>query len=168
MLTDVKAILDKLMDESDREPVEIVNDRGEKARFNQIALLPATAESQKYVDVTVEHNFAVLQPLDENGEEIGNPLVADITIDGDGNCALCVVEKRELISEIMGEYRKVRGITPDDLADNNEENESGESGGESGEDEPEERSDSGGIPGKEEKPAGKGFFSHLFHKKNGQ
>ena len=182
-MLDVKAILDKLMDENDWEPIEIVNSRGESARFNPIALLPTTVESQKYVDETVEHNFAILQPLDENGEEIGNPLVVDITVDEDGNYALIVVEKRELISEIMGEYREVRGITPDDLADaetetEDESDEDGEAESDQSEevnetDETEEsdktdQSEPSEDPDPAEKSEKKGFFARLFGKKDGQ
>lgn len=170
-MLDAKAILDKLMDENDWEPIEIVNSRGESARFNQIALLPTTVESQKYVDETVEHNFAILQPLDEDGEEIGRPLVVDITVDEDKNYALTVLDKRELISEIMGEYREVRGITPDDLPDESEESEEsdesdaadGEGEGES-EPETEPKADSESEP--DEKPAKKGFFSRFHRKKD--
>lgn len=170
MLTDVKKILDQLMDENNWEPIEIVNSKGESARFNQIALLPTTVESQKYVDETVEHNFAILHPLDESGEEIGKPLVVDITVDEDQNYELTVVDDRELISEIMGEYREVRGISPDDLAEKDEESGEDEDfaddteSDESDEDEDAESEETGDED--EEKPAKKGFFSRLFGKKD--
>lgn len=164
MLTDVKKILDQLMDEENWEPIEIVNSKGESARFNQIALIPMTVESQKYVDESVEHNFAILHPLDDAGEEIGKPLVVDITIDEDKNYELIVVDHPELIGEIMAEYREVRGITPDDLAiENPLEDSDEEIGEESAEDG--EVGESEDEPA-EETPKKKGFFSRLFGKKD--
>lgn len=171
MQTDLKALLEQLMDENDWEPIELVNDKGESARFNQIALLPTSVESRKYVDESVEHNFAILQPLDENDEEIGRPLVADISIDEDGMYKMKLVDDQILIHAVMAEYKEVRGITADDLADGDEESEedgTDESAGEDGLDDPEDISDDTGDnePSKEEKPKKRGFFSRLFGKKD--
>lgn len=184
MQTDLKALLERMMDENDWEPVELVNDKGESARFSQIALLPTSIESRKYVDESVEHNFAILQPLDENDEEIDRPIVVDIIINEDGAYGMSLVDNPILIHEIMAEYKEVRGITPDDLADEadedgeeteeaeedsdfedpdreetSEEHDEAEKVEETEEDEPAEPEE------EEEKPKKKGFFSRLFGKK---
>ncbi|MGM9679920.1 MAG: hypothetical protein ACI3XR_00290 [Eubacteriales bacterium] len=181
MQTDLKALLERMMDENDWEPVELVNDKGESARFSQIALLPASVESSKYVDESVEHNFAILQPLNEQNEEIDRPLIVDIRIDEDGQYDMTLIDNQILIHEIMAEYREVRGITPDDLADENDgedsdENEDSDFADENEEENEQEEeaetdgacdSDGSDEEVKKEKPEKKGFFSRLFGKKDG-
>lgn len=176
MQTDLKALLERMMDENDWEPVELVNDKGESARFSQIALLPASVESSKYVDESVEHNFAILQPLNEKDEETGRPLIVDIRIDEDGRYDMTLIDNQILIHEIMAEYREVRGITPDDLAEESDgedpdEDEDSDSSDDNGEEEEtdgfaHEESDEEDEE-KEEKPHKKGFFSRLFGRKDG-
>jgi hypothetical protein len=117
MQLDAKEILNKMLDESDWEPLEITNSRGETARFNQVGLIPAAVDSDLYEDEKVEHNFAILQPLDEEDQEIGNPLIVDLQKDEDDQYSASVVENPFIIHEVMASYRKTRGITPEDIPD---------------------------------------------------
>lgn len=164
MKTDLKELLARMMDENDWEPVELTSDNGATERFNQVALLPVGVESAKYVDETVEHNFAVLQPLNDRDEEIGRSIIVDITINEDGEYALSLVENQILIHDIMAEYKNVRGITADDIADEkdvpDEDDDSVSDDCDGDADEADEAAD----PVDEEKTKKKGFFARLFGK----
>lgn len=166
MQTDLKELLRRMMDENDWEPIVLINDRGDAERFDQVALLPVSVESRKYVDETVEHNFAILQPIDDAGEELGRSIIVDITIDEDQNYRLSLVDNPLLVHIIMVEYRDVRGITPDDLAINNEGNEDAPDGEDDlATEEPEAAEGENAGSESEKEDSGKGFFARLFGKK---
>lgn len=103
MLTDIRVFLDTLLDEENWGTVELVNDRGEKALFDQVCVLPEG--DTRY--------YAILQPVSDNGEELGDPVVfvfenadtKDVTID--------IVTDQYIIHDVFAEYKRLRNSDDD-------------------------------------------------------
>ncbi len=110
MRSDLKQILAQLSDPENDAPIELENDRGEIARFSQMALIPVTTPSEEYEDEMVDHNFALLQPLDENGEEVGDQVIFDFLLNEDGEITVSVVDNPYIMRSVMVLYRQ-RGRT---------------------------------------------------------
>ncbi len=106
MQSDLKAILDQLTDETDDRPIELINDRGEKACFSQMALIPVTTPSREFEDEFVEHHFALLQPLNEEGEDVGEYVVFDFVRDENGEIGLSLVEDPYVMRDVLELYRQ--------------------------------------------------------------
>lgn len=104
MLSDLKAILEQLTDENNEQPIELINDRGEKATFSPMALIPVEAPSEEFSDEVVEHHFALLQPLDENGEEVGDRLVFDFVKDATGEVTVNLIDDPYIMRSVMELY----------------------------------------------------------------
>ncbi len=113
---DIKELLDRLLDADNREPVEIVNSKGETARFGQIAMLPIAVDSEENEGEMVNHYFAFLQPLDDSDEAVGSDIIFDIA-EKDGDYTIDVVTDQYLITGLYDEYRKLRrsGSASDEL-----------------------------------------------------
>ena len=98
MLTDIRKFLDRLLDEDDWEILELVNDRGESAYFEQVCLIPES-------DSTM---YAIMQPVTPDGQELGDEIIfsfngadtADVTID--------VVTDQYVIRDVYDEYQRLR------------------------------------------------------------
>ncbi len=118
---DIKELLDKLLDADNREPVEIVNSKGETARFGPIALLPITVDSEEDECESVNHYFAFLQPFDESDEAVGSEIIFDIA-EKSGSYTIDVVTDQYLITGLYDEYRKLRrsGSENDELTNGEE------------------------------------------------
>ena len=108
MKTDIKELLDKMLDADDTAPVEIVNDRDEKARFSQVALVPVTVDSEEYEGEKTEHYFAFLQPIDEDDQKTGDTVIFDISVGHGEKYTIDVVTDPYLINELYSEYQKMR------------------------------------------------------------
>lgn len=108
MKTDIKELLDKMLDADDTAPVEIVNDRDEKARFSQVALVPVTVDSEEYEGEKTEHYFAFLQPIDEDDQKTGDTVIFDISVGHGEKYTIDVVTDSYLINELYSEYQKMR------------------------------------------------------------
>ncbi|MBQ7355425.1 MAG: hypothetical protein IJW62_07900 [Clostridia bacterium] len=106
MRSDLKKILEQLSDPNNDEPIELENDRGEIARFSQMALIPVTTPSEEYEDEMVDHNFALLQPLDENGEEDGDQVVFDFELSEDGEVQVTLVDNPYVLRSVITLYRQ--------------------------------------------------------------
>lgn len=106
MLSDLKAVLEQLADENNDQPIELINDRGEKATFSQMALIPVTTPSEEYEDEFVEHHFALLQPIDENGENVGDCIVFDFLKDESGEITVELVHDPYMMRTVMELYRQ--------------------------------------------------------------
>lgn len=108
MKTDIKELLDKMLDADDTAPVEIVNDRDEKARFSQVALVPVTVDSEENEGEKTEHYFAFLQPIDEDDQKTGDTVIFDISVGHGEKYTIDVVTDPYLINELYSEYQKMR------------------------------------------------------------
>lgn len=106
MLSDLNAVLAQLTDETNDQPIELINDRGEKARFSQMALIPVTTPSEEYEDEFIEHYFALLQPLDENGENVGDCVVFDFCKNESGELSVELVDDPYVMRAVMELYRQ--------------------------------------------------------------
>lgn len=113
MRSDLKLILEQLQDPDNESPIVLENDRGEIARFAQMALIPVTTPSEEYEDEMVDHNFALLQPIDENGEENGDQLLFDFLVDAQGEITLSLVDNPYVMQSVIAIYRQ-RGRTAED------------------------------------------------------
>ena len=187
MRSDLKLILEQLTDPNNDENIVLENDRGEVKYFSQTALIPITTPSEEFEDEMVDHNFALMHPVDANGKEIGDLIVFDFVEDEDGNVSISIVDDPYVIRNLTTIYRQ-RGkkgelALEDDEASMEEENEECESifggiltgeskiadpvfddDGEKSIEELEEelRTD---ISPKKEKKEKKSFFAKLFGKK---
>lgn len=177
MLSDLRAVLEQLTDENNDQPIELINDRGEKAIFTQMALIPVTTPSPEYEDEFLEHHYALLQPIDENGENVGDRVVFDFLKTESGEVSVELVDNPYIMRSVMEIYRQ-RGDEFD--IEDEEETEECESifGGVLTEDKVEEKSDQPTFAerkeqelieyssaAKEEQGKKKGFFGKLFGKK---
>lgn len=108
MKTDIKELLDKMLDADDTAPVEIINDRDEKARFSQVALVPVTVDSEEYEGEKTEHYFTFLQPIDDDDQKTGDTVIFDISVGHGEKYAIDVVTDPYLINELYSEYQKMR------------------------------------------------------------
>lgn len=106
MLSDLRAVLEQLTDENNDRPIELINDRGEKAIFSQMALIPVTTPSEEFEDEVVEHHFALLQPINENGENIGDCLVFDFLKDESGEITVELIDDPYMMRTVMELYRQ--------------------------------------------------------------
>lgn len=106
MKSDLRAVLEQLADENNDQPIELINDRDEKALFSQMALIPVTAPSDEYEDEMVEHHFALLQPIDKNGENVGDCLVFDFLKDESGEVTLELIDDPYAMRTVMELYRQ--------------------------------------------------------------
>ena len=113
MRSDLKLILEQLKDPDNDAPIELENDRGEVARFTQMALIPITTPSEEYEDEMVDHNFALLQSIDENGEEAGDQLIFDFLEDAEGEITVSLVDNPYIMRSVITLYRQ-RGRLADD------------------------------------------------------
>lgn len=119
MRSDLKLILEQLQDPDNDAPIELENDRGEVARFSQMALIPVTTPSEEYEDEMVDHNFALLQPIDENGEEDGDQLIFDFLVDAEGEITVSLVDNPYIMRSVITLYRQ-RGRLADDVEEEEE------------------------------------------------
>lgn len=119
MRSDLKLILEQLSDPDNDAPIELENDRGEVARFAQMALIPVTTPSEEYEDEMVDHNFALLQPIDENGEEDGEQLIFDFLVDAQSEITLSLVDNPYIMRSVITLYRQ-RGRLADEVEDEEE------------------------------------------------
>lgn len=177
MQTDLRAVLEQLQDENNDQPIELINDRGEKAIFSQMALIPISASSPDYEDEVVEHHFALLQPLNEDGKEMGSRVVFDFIKDENGEIEVKLVDDPYVMRNIMIIYRErghqfeeaeeekeeCESIFGGTLTASKEETESFEEEDVSAEKEQELQEYV--TPHKDEKQKKKGFFGKLFGKK---
>lgn len=113
MRSDLKKILEQLSDPENDAPIELENDRGEIARFSQMALIPVTTPSEEYEDEMVDHNFALLQPLNEEGEENGEYVIFDFLLNEDGEVSVSVVDNPYVMRSVITLYRQ-RGRLADE------------------------------------------------------
>ena len=151
MKSDVNEIYTKLLNENDWGPIEIINSKGETARFSQIALIPSDSDSNSIN--SVQHNFAILQPLDNGGNEIDKPIVIDF-INQNGELSMKFIDDQYIISDVFEEYHRIQS---DNTDESNEWNEITDNSQEVSESDTEELI----TQNKKEK---KGFFRRLFGK----
>ena len=106
MRSDLKLILEQMKDPDNEAPILLENDRGEIARFTQMALIPITTPSEEFENEMVDHYFALLQPVDENGEEVGEQLIFDFAQDEQGEINLSLVDNPYIIRNVITLYRQ--------------------------------------------------------------
>lgn len=158
MKTDLNEILARLEDPSDDLPIEIVNSKGESARFAQIALIPMSVDpSDETEDDIICHYFAFVQPINESDEPMGENLIFDLSKHDNGELSIDVVTDQYLITDLFTEFRKLRRAkSVEDEPEVDEFDAEAEIG------EEEETDVSNEIEVKEKK---KGFFGRLFGKR---
>ncbi|MBQ8287501.1 MAG: hypothetical protein IJX76_01870 [Clostridia bacterium] len=180
MRSDLKKILEQLSDPNNDAPIELENDRGDIARFSQMALIPVTTPSEEYEDEMVDHNFALLQPIDEDGEETGDQVIFDFIMDEDGEVTISLVDNPYIMRSVITLYRQ-RGRIADEEPEEEEVAECDSIFGGTLTGEPEAEDDradaeeeaaqleeeliSNVVPEKEVKKEKKSFFGKLFGKK---
>ncbi len=106
MRSDLKLILEQLTDPDNDENIVLENDRGEVKYFSQSALIPITTPSEEFEDEMVDHNFALLRPVDANGKEIGDLLVFDFVEDEDGNVTITLVDDPYVMRDLITIFRQ--------------------------------------------------------------
>ena len=106
MRSDLKLILEQLTDPNNDENIVLENDRGEVKYFSQTALIPITTPSEEFEDEMVDHNFALLHPVDENGKEFGDLLVFDFVEDEDGNVSIAIVDDPYVMRNLITIFRQ--------------------------------------------------------------
>ena len=106
MRSDLKLILEQLTDPNNDENIVLENDRGEVKYFSQTALIPITTPSEEFEDEMVDHNFALLHPVDENGKEFGDLIVFDFVEDEDGNVSISIVDDPYVMRNLITIYRQ--------------------------------------------------------------
>ena len=117
MRSDLKLILEQLKNPDNDAPIELENDRGEVARFTQMALIPVTTPSEEYEDEMVDHNFALLQPIEENGEEDGDQLLFDFLEDAEGQVTVSLVDDPYVMGSVITLYRQRGRLADDEVAE---------------------------------------------------
>ena len=98
MLTDIREFLDRLLDENDWEILELVNDRGESAYFEQICLIPENSSTM----------YAIMQPVTRDGQELGEEIVFSFNGADTADVAIDVVTDQYVIRDVYNEYKKIR------------------------------------------------------------
>ena len=111
MITNIKEVLEKLLDESDWDTLEMINDRGEHALFDQVCLIP---ESDSVI-------YAILQPVDEFGNWLDDEIVFSFTDADTDDAQIDVVTDQYLIKDIYDEYRRFRSSADTEYEDEDEE-----------------------------------------------
>lgn len=107
MQSDLRAVLEQLTDENNDQPIELINDRGDKKIFSLVMLIPITADSEEFEGETVGHHFALLQPLDENGEELDiDRLVFDFVRDESGEVTVKMIDDPYVLRHLQIIYRE--------------------------------------------------------------
>jgi|GEM_PF-2254744 len=134
MIKDVRKFLDRLLDENDWDILEMVNDREERAFFEQVSLIP---ESEKTM-------YAILQPVDQSGNDIGDEIVFSFSNADTSEVAIDVVTDPYVIRDVYDEYKRLRSSDEgfgeeefEDYEDYYEDEEYGEDG--EGEDDEEDK-----------------------------
>lgn len=149
----------RLEDPSDDLPIEIVNSKGESARFAQIALIPMSVDpSNEPEDDIVCHYFAFVQPINESDEPMGEDLIFDLSKHDDGELSIDVVTDQYLITELYTEFRKLRRAKADEDETDIDELDADTDIAE----DTDEINETNEVEVKEEK---KGFFGRLFGKR---
>jgi hypothetical protein len=97
MLTDLSEILKVWLDEDDWEPFELINNRGESASFEQIAVF-------QHDDGT----YCISRPVDNYGNPDGATLIFIIYEEG-GEYKIDVVTDEFVQDMIYDEYRETKG-----------------------------------------------------------
>lgn len=170
MKTDLNEILARLENPSDDLPIEIVNSKGESARFAQIALIPMSVDlsDENEDDDIICHYFAFVQPINENDKPMGEDLIFDLSKHDDGELSIDVVTDQYLITELYAEFRKLRRAKSDDDDDKDKDEYEDEYSTDEFDDETEleSKSDENDVVNKknEEKAEKKSFFAKLFGK----
>ena len=103
MLTNIREFLDRLLDEQDWDTVELVNDRNEHALFDQICLIP---ESESVM-------YAILQPVDDNGNCVGEEIVFSFENADSDAVTIDVVTDQYVIRDVYTEYKRLRSTDAD-------------------------------------------------------
>lgn len=106
MRSDLKKVLEQLTDPENDAPIELENDRGKIARFSQMALIPITAPSEEFEEEMVDHHFALLQPLSEDGENRGEQVVFDFLLDENGEVTVSLVDDPYVLRDLIIMYRQ--------------------------------------------------------------
>lgn len=102
MLTDLSEILKQWLDENDWEPFELINNRGQSASFEQIAVFPHD-----------DGTYCIAKPLDDYGNPEGSTLIFIIYDEG-GEYKIDVVTDEFVQDMIYDEYRETKGAEVDD------------------------------------------------------
>ena len=102
MLTDLSEILKVWLDENDWEPFELINNRGESANFEQIAVF-------QHDDGT----YCIARPVDRYGNPEGATLIF-IIYEEAGEYKIDVVDDEFVQDMIYDEYRETKGADLDD------------------------------------------------------
>jgi len=104
MRTNIREFLDKLLDEENWETLELENSRGEIAYFDQICVLPESDSTY----------YAILQPVDAQGDEIDDPMVFVFTNADTDDVNIDIVTDQYVIREVFDEYRLLRRADTED------------------------------------------------------
>ena len=102
MLTDLNEILKQWLDENDWEPFELINNRGQSATFEQIAVFAHD-----------DGTYCIARPVDEYGNPEGTTLIFIIYDEG-GEYKIDVVTDEFVQDMIYDEYRETKGAELDD------------------------------------------------------
>lgn len=91
-------ILDVLLDQDNREPIVLMDDKGKQLTFEQVAVIPYEVRKEKRL-------YAVLKPLDKI-EGIGEDeaIVFYVDSDEEGNSIIKVEEDEEVAIAVFDKY----------------------------------------------------------------
>ncbi|MBO5394359.1 MAG: DUF1292 domain-containing protein [Clostridia bacterium] len=91
-------ILDVLLDQDNKEPIVLMDEKGKQLTFEQVAVIPYEVRKEKRL-------YAVLKPLDKI-EGIGEDeaIVFYVDTDEDGNSIIKVEEDEEVAIAVFDKY----------------------------------------------------------------
>lgn len=94
-------LLDILLDQDNREPIELMDGRGRKVAFEQVAVIPHDVDGEMQL-------FVILKPLDKmDGINEDEAIVFFVDEDDEGNAMLRAEKDEKTAIEIFGRYYKL-------------------------------------------------------------
>ena len=91
-------ILDVLLDQDNKEPIVLMDDKGKQITFEQVAVIPYEVRKEKKL-------YCVLKPLDKiEGISEDEAIVFYVDEDEDGNSIIKVEEDEEVAIAVFDKY----------------------------------------------------------------
>lgn len=115
----MKDLLDILLDEDNKDPIVLKDDKGKKLAFEQIAIIPMDIGKDKSL-------YVVLKPIDKiEGVSDDEAIVFRVEGDKDGNTTLCVENDELIAMDVFEKYYELLDEAADkkrtDISDGNSE-----------------------------------------------
>ena len=96
-----KDILDILLDQDNRDPIVLVDEKGRRIAFEQVAIIPHEKDNKRYL-------YAILKPIDQiKGIQDDEAVVFFVDEDESSNLVLKVETDEQVAIEVFNEYYKL-------------------------------------------------------------